>query len=87
MTDTHRLPPPVAEAWDWQLRAACRNVDSAYFFHAPGERGPSRARREERAKAICRSCPVIAACREHALAAREPYGIWGGLSQKDRELR
>jgi hypothetical protein len=28
--------------------------------------------------------PVIAACRAHALAVQEPYGIWGGLSEDDR---
>jgi len=35
-------------------------------------------------KAVCASCPVIAACRAHALAVQEPYGIWGGLSEDDR---
>ena len=85
VVENRRLPAPVTESWDWQLRAACRNVDSAYFFHPHGERGVERDRREAHAKAICRSCPVIAACREHALAAGEPYGIWGGMSRKDRE--
>jgi hypothetical protein len=39
-----------------------------------------------RAKEMCRSCPVIAQCRSHALAVAEPYGIWGGLSESEREL-
>ena len=34
---------------------------------------------------VCASCPVIEACRKHALAVQEPYGIWGGLSEDDRE--
>ena len=42
--------------------------------------------REQRAKEMCRSCPVIAQCRSHALAVGEPYGIWGGLSEAEREL-
>jgi hypothetical protein len=46
---------------------------------------PRRANREAAAKAICATCPVIAACRKHALAVQEPYGIWGGLSEDDRE--
>jgi WhiB family redox-sensing transcriptional regulator len=54
------------------------------FFHPDGERGPRRRNRENTAKAICASCPVIAACRAHALAVQEPYGIWGGLSEDDR---
>ncbi|MDQ0377478.1 WhiB family redox-sensing transcriptional regulator [Amycolatopsis thermophila] len=60
-------------------------MDSGAFFHPDGERGPARARREARAKAICQSCPVLRLCREHALAVHEPYGIWGGLSEAERE--
>jgi WhiB family redox-sensing transcriptional regulator len=60
-------------------------VDSALFFHPEGERGPSRARREAEAKAICGTCPVIAQCAAHALQVREPYGVWGGLSEGERE--
>jgi WhiB family redox-sensing transcriptional regulator len=60
-------------------------MDSAFFFHPDGERGPARARREARAKSICQSCPVLRLCREHALAVHEPYGIWGGMSESERE--
>ena len=56
------------------------------FFHPEGERGPSRARRDQAAKAVCATCPVLAQCAAHALAAREPYGVWGGLSEQDREV-
>jgi WhiB family redox-sensing transcriptional regulator len=59
-------------------------MDSAFFFHPDGERGPARASRERRAKAVCESCPVMEPCRRHALAAGEPYGIWGGLSESER---
>ena len=69
---------------DWQLRGACRGVDSAQFFHPDGERGPSRSRRETDAKAICRRCPVRAECAAHALVVREPYGVWGGFSENER---
>lgn len=84
MADVSRLPAPAAEIWEWQLRAACRNLDSALFFHPEGERGPRRAARETRAKQICRSCPVLEQCRRHALAVGEPYGVWGGLSVAER---
>ena len=85
MADTRRLPAAVAESWDWQLDGACRGLDSSYFFHPEGERGPARAGREERAKQVCRGCPVLDECRSHALLAQEPYGVWGGLSESERE--
>lgn len=84
MADVRLLPVPVAEVWDWQMWAACRGMDSAVFFHPDGERGPSRAGREARAKRICEGCPVRRQCLGHALAVREPYGVWGGLSAAER---
>ncbi|HSV67243.1 MAG TPA: WhiB family transcriptional regulator [Mycobacteriales bacterium] len=84
MADTRRLPGPIADLWDWQMRGSCRSRDSRLFFHPEGERGSSRAAREAAAKAVCKSCPVIADCLRHALAAREPYGVWGGLSEAER---
>ena len=85
MTDISRLPGPQAEKWEWQLLGACRAYDSDLFFHPEGERGPRRANREAAAKAVCAGCPVLQACRSAALAAREPYGVWGGLSEHERE--
>lgn len=84
MTDTRRLPKPVASEWDWQLKGACQGLNSGVFFHPDGERGSARARRADRAKAICQRCPVLEQCRRHALAAREPYGVWGGLTEEER---
>ena len=84
MTDISRLPGPVADKWEWQLLGACRAVDSELFFHPEGERGPRRSNRERAAKAICAGCPVLLECRSAALAAREPYGVWGGLSEDER---
>lgn len=85
MADISRLPGPVLQLWDWQLRAACRGTDPEVFFHPDGERGPARSARERAAKAICVTCPVRRQCAAHALAVREPYGVWGGLSEDDRE--
>ena len=84
MAEISRLPIPVMEEWEWQYKGACRDLDPEMFFHPDGERGPRRRNRENAAKAVCASCPVIAACRAHALAVQEPYGIWGGLSEDDR---
>ena len=84
MTDTRRLPKPVANEWDWQLRGSCQGLNSSVFFHPDGERGSARSRRADRAKAICQRCPVLEQCRRHALSAREPYGVWGGLTEEER---
>jgi WhiB family redox-sensing transcriptional regulator len=85
MAEIRRLPPPREGDWDWQVDAACRGRDTAEFYHPENERGPSRVRRELRAKAICATCPVITNCLRWALVAREPYGVWGGLSVEERE--
>jgi WhiB family redox-sensing transcriptional regulator len=84
MVDVRRLPPPVTDVWDWQIEAACRGVDSMMFFHPERERGSAKDERDSRAKAICMSCPVIQACRDHALTVQEPYGVWGGLTVAER---
>lgn len=69
----------------WQLWGACRDADADLFFHPEGERGTPRRKRAAAALAICAGCDVMLTCRETALAAREPYGIWGGLTEADRE--
>ncbi|NIZ93625.1 WhiB family transcriptional regulator [Kineococcus rubinsiae] len=85
MAEISRLPGPVADIWEWQLEGSCRDVDPTLFFHPEGERGPARRNRDAAAQAVCAACPVIEACRQHALKVREPYGVWGGLTEDDRE--
>src|SRR5664280_271936 len=48
-------------------------------------RGPARERRQQAAAAICAGCVVRTQCRAYALAAAEPYGVWGGLSESARD--
>ncbi|MGC5615152.1 WhiB family transcriptional regulator [Georgenia sp. Z1491] len=84
MSELSRLPRPLLEEWSWQFEGACRAYDPDDFFHPEGERGGVRQRRDAAAKAVCRTCPVLEACREHALTVREPYGVWGGMSADDR---
>lgn len=84
MAELSRLPGPIMERWEWQYEGACRDLEPSVFFHPEGERGSARRLRAERAKAICATCPVIALCRDHALRVKEPYGVWGGLSEDDR---
>lgn len=85
MAELAKLPFPIAENWDWQIQAACRGLDASMFFHPDNERGRSRRKREEQAKAVCARCSVSRECLIWALSVREPYGIWGGLSSAERE--
>ncbi|OZC42613.1 hypothetical protein CH286_25540 [Rhodococcus sp. WWJCD1] len=78
------LPPARTEEWEWQLLGRCRGTSSATFFAPNGLRGRSRTEREQEAKEICAQCPVVSRCREYALQAGEPYGVWGGLTATER---
>ena len=69
----------------WQLRGLCRGNHSHLFFPpSTFERKDERERRELRARAICRVCPVMSECLEYAMRIREPYGIWGGFTESER---
>jgi WhiB family redox-sensing transcriptional regulator len=62
---------------DWQERALCAQTDPEAFF--PEKGGSTRA-----AKHTCFGCPVKNECLEYALARDERFGIWGGLSERER---
>ena len=95
-SDSHSavLAPPVGEgAWaglgdgpdtgdaeelmGWQERALCAQTDPEAFF--PEKGGSTRE-----AKRICVGCDVKQECLEYALAHDERFGIWGGLSERER---
>jgi WhiB family redox-sensing transcriptional regulator len=78
------LPPPIAEHWEWQIQAACRGMNASAFYSPSGERGHARRRREDRAREICRNCPVREPCASFAHTTQERYGVWGGMSEHDR---
>ncbi|WP_411103300.1 WhiB family transcriptional regulator [Streptomyces sp. cmx-4-9] len=84
MARVSHLPGRAEHHWIWQAEAACRGVGSEPFFPPEGERGKDREAREEAAKAVCGACPVRARCLDHALRVSEPYGVWGGLTEKER---
>jgi WhiB family transcriptional regulator, redox-sensing transcriptional regulator len=86
MANLARLPMPIIEQWEWQFRGSCRQTDPEVFFPPDSERGARRRAREAVAKSFCAQCPVLEQCRAHALAVREPYGVWGGLNPAEREL-
>jgi WhiB family redox-sensing transcriptional regulator len=64
-------PPP------WQASALCAQTDPEAFF--PEKGGSTRE-----AKSVCRVCEVRQECLEYALANDERFGIWGGLSERER---
>jgi WhiB family redox-sensing transcriptional regulator len=67
---------PVANA-AWRLEALCAETDPEAFF--PEKGGSTRD-----AKRVCTGCAVRAECLEFALANDERFGIWGGLSERER---
>ena len=62
---------------DWQDRALCAQTDPEAFF--PEKGGSTRE-----AKKVCRGCEVRAECLEYALEHDERFGIWGGMSERER---
>nr|WP_276611916.1 WhiB family transcriptional regulator [Kineococcus vitellinus] len=73
------------QAWGWQVRGSCRQADPELFFHPDIERGAERQHRDAAALRICAECPVLRPCREYVLARREVHGVWGGLTEEQRE--
>ena len=61
----------------WQERALCAQTDPEAFF--PEKGGSTRE-----AKKVCQTCDVRSECLEYALAHDERFGIWGGLSERER---
>jgi WhiB family redox-sensing transcriptional regulator len=78
-----RLPPPVEAAWHWQLGGNCLGYPLDVFFPEDGLKSSLRGR-EEAAKRICRGCPVLPQCREHALETPEQHGVWGAMTPRER---
>lgn len=62
---------------DWQAEALCAQTDPDAFF-------PEKGGSVREAKRICAGCPVRAECLEDALANNEQYGVYGGLSERER---
>jgi WhiB family transcriptional regulator, redox-sensing transcriptional regulator len=62
---------------EWQERALCAQTDPEAFF--PEKGGSTRE-----AKRVCMSCEVRVQCLDYALENDERFGIWGGLSERER---
>ncbi len=68
---------PRRQAPAWQRAANCLGVDPDLFF-------PERGGSTREAKEVCRGCVVRQECLQYALDNSEKFGIWGGLSERER---
>lgn len=71
------LSDDIAMDPDWQKNALCAQTDPEAFF--PDKGGSTRE-----AKRVCAACPVSAECLHYAIDNDERFGIWGGLSERER---
>jgi WhiB family transcriptional regulator, redox-sensing transcriptional regulator len=69
--------PEDVDDQGWQDRALCAQTDPEAFF--PEKGGSTRE-----AKRVCRGCEVKAECLDYALENDERFGIWGGMSERER---
>lgn len=75
---------PIYDEWAWQEQSNCKGVDSELFFLEPLLRGKQKREKERKAKAICKGCPVVNECLQHAMRTPEYFGVWGGMTADER---
>lgn len=61
---------------DWAFAGLCRNADPDALF--------VQGKEQRTAKNVCRGCPVIAQCLADALDNRTEFGVWGGMTERER---
>lgn len=64
---------------EWRQGGACRGLDPALFYPEVGESTAPAVR-------VCRACEVRQECLDYAIKASERFGVWGGLSEKERRV-
>ncbi|WP_277754896.1 WhiB family transcriptional regulator [Pseudactinotalea terrae] len=69
--------PADGAAYDWRDEAQCAQTDPEAFF--PDKGGSTRE-----AKMVCATCPVLQECLEWAIQTGETFGVWGGLTERER---
>ena len=72
------LAPRVLSTWvaDWAQQGSCANQDPDALF--------VKGKAQRSAKLVCRSCPVVSECLADALDSRTDFGVWGGMTQRER---
>ena len=68
----------TAKKWveDWTIAAACRGMDPDELF--------VQGAAQNRAKSVCAACPVRTECLADALDNRVEFGVWGGMTERER---
>ena len=68
----------VRRGWvnDWPQQGACAGTDPDALF--------VQGKAQRTAKLVCRACPVIAECLADALDNRIEFGVWGGMTERER---
>ena len=65
----------LAEESDWTLQARCKDMADALFPEGKGQK---------KARQVCMGCPVRLACLAEALDNRIEWGVWGGMTERER---
>ena len=66
----------MSNAYDWASRGACRTADPDTLF--------VQGAAQNRVKTVCMSCPVRTECLADALDNRIEFGVWGGMTERER---
>lgn len=75
---------PLGRVRGWRREANCAGVDPDLFYPERGGSKALQARQIEQAKGVCAGCSVRMQCLADALEGQEAFGIWGGLSERER---
>jgi WhiB family redox-sensing transcriptional regulator len=68
----------IVDPWvdEWASQASCSGADPDALF--------VRGKAQHDAKAVCKTCPVLAQCLAEALDNRTEFGVWGGMTERER---
>ncbi|MCX6467271.1 MAG: WhiB family transcriptional regulator [Pseudonocardiales bacterium] len=66
----------MTDRWNWRPAARCRTADAEELFVTGA--------RQREAREVCRTCPVRTECLAHALDQRIEFGVWGGMTERQR---
>lgn len=77
VTISTRTAAPPRDDLDWQRSALCAQTDPDSFF-------PDKGGSTAEVKRVCLACDVRVQCLDYALEHDERYGVWGGLSERER---
>lgn len=66
----------MTDQWNWRTAARCRTTDGEGLF--------VKGALQREARGFCRTCPVRTECLAHALDQRIEFGVWGGMTERER---